>query len=136
VGAVTDPGQHDDLDGDQDLPGGDALGGLLEQAMALQSQMAAAQAQAQAAEVEGSAGGGMVRVTVTGAMEIRSVRIDPACVDPDDVEMLEDLVTAALRDATTKVAELNEGAMGGIDLGGLGESLGLGGLPDPGELGR
>lgn len=140
-----DPGSDDagDLspvdppfDGGLDAGGmGAGLDGLLEQAMQLQSQLADAQAQVAASEVEGTSGGGMVRVAMTGAMEVRSVRIDPACVDPDDVEVLEDLVVAALRDAAARVAELAEGATGGMDLGGLADSLGLGGSSGPGALG-
>lgn len=107
--------------------GGFDFGGLLEQAQAMQQQMAAAQ-EAQAQEVvNGSAGNGLVKVEMTGAGEFRSVSIDPTAVDPDDVEMLEDLVLAALRDAASKVMELQEESMGGIglpDLGGLGGLLG------------
>ena len=67
--------------------------------------------------------GGAVRIAVTGGLEFRSVHIDPEAVDPDDVEMLEDLVLAALHDATAKVHELQaeaSTALGGLDLGGLG----------------
>ncbi len=83
-------------------------------------------AQAEAAEkvVEGQAGGGVVRVAVTGGMEFRSVTIDPAAVDPNDVDMLEDLVLAALHDAMAKVGEMQEGLSSGLGLGGLGGLLG------------
>jgi DNA-binding protein YbaB len=57
-------------------------------------------------------------------MEFQSVVIDPAAVDPDDVEMLQDLVLAALRDAMSNATELSQQAMGGLDLGGLGGLLG------------
>jgi DNA-binding protein YbaB len=57
-------------------------------------------------------------------MEFRSVTISPDAVDPDDVEMLEDLVLAAIHDATAKVQELQQGALGGLDMGGLGGLLG------------
>jgi len=104
--------------------GGFDFGSLLEQATAMQAQMAEAQERAAAAEVEGVAGGGVVKVTVTGTMEFRSVTISPEVVDPADTEMLEDLVLAALHHAVEQVQELqNEGAaaldLGGLDLGGL-----------------
>jgi DNA-binding YbaB/EbfC family protein len=98
--------------------GGIDFSSLMEQASNMQSQMLAAQQQAAAAEVEGVAGGGAVRITVSGGMEFRSVSIDPSAVDPDDVDMLQDLVLAALRDATERVNELQAGSLGA--LGGLG----------------
>lgn len=105
------------------LLGGGALpdlGGLMEQA---QQMMASAQ---QAAEeiVEGSAGGGVVKVQVDGALNFHAVHIDPSVVDPDDVDMLADLVLAALRDAGSQLQEGQSAAMGGLDLGGLGGLLG------------
>jgi nucleoid-associated protein EbfC len=127
-----DPDQNPDLAGDGALPnlgglvggllGGGGAGGLGDLLAQAQQAMSASQAAADQ-EVEGSAGGGVVRVTVTGAGEVRAVRIDPAVVDPDDVEGLEDLVLAALRDAHAQAARLHEQAMGGFDpssmLGGL-----------------
>jgi DNA-binding YbaB/EbfC family protein len=94
--------------------------------------MADAQAEAAATEVVGSAGGGAVEVRLTGGLEARGVTIRPDAVDPDDVEMLEDLVTAAFDDALSKVRGLQESAAGGLDLGsmdlgGLGKMLGGGG---------
>jgi len=93
---------------------------LLQQAQKLME----AQASAAATVVEGVSGGGVVRVTVSGDMEFRSVSIDPRVVDPGDVGMLEDLVLAAVRNAVAKVGELSREAMGGLDLGGLGSLLG------------
>src|SRR4249919_690616 len=90
---------------DEGLGGAD-LGNLLSQAMEMQQQVM--QAQAASTEVEGQAGGGAVRVVVTGAMEFRSVHIAPAAVDPDDVDMLQDLVLAALHDAVDRINELQE----------------------------
>ncbi|HYI60209.1 MAG TPA: YbaB/EbfC family nucleoid-associated protein [Acidimicrobiales bacterium] len=104
--------------------GGLDLGNLMEQASQMQQQMAAAQEEAAATVLEGVAGGGAVRVEVTGVGEFRSVRIDPAAVDPEDVEMLEDLVLAALADATARVREVQSQGLGG--LGGLGDALGGG----------
>jgi nucleoid-associated protein EbfC len=101
----------------------------------------AAQAEAVNQSVEGSAGGGVVKVRMSGGGEVTGLEIDPDVVDPDEVEMLQDLVLAALRDASRKVTELQQQALealGQIDLGALGGSLGglLGGDPtSPGGLG-
>ncbi len=97
---------------------------LLKQAQKMQEQLMEAQAAAAERVVEGQAGGGVVKVTVSGGMEFQSVHIDPDAVDPDDVSMLEDLVLAAIHDAVAKVNELSQQAMGGLDLGGLGGLLG------------
>jgi DNA-binding YbaB/EbfC family protein len=105
--------------------GGFDLGSLLEQAQAMQQQMAEAQEQQAAQVITGSAGGGKVTVEVTGAGEYRKVSIAPDAVDADDVELLEELVLAALRDATAQIVELQEQAMGGVDLPDLGN---LGGM--------
>jgi DNA-binding YbaB/EbfC family protein len=97
---------------------------LLKQAQKMQEQLMEAQQAAADQVVEGRSGGGVVKVTVTGGMEFRSVSIDPDAVDPDDVAMLEDLVLAAIHDAVGKVNDLSQQAMGGLDLGGLGGLLG------------
>ena len=97
---------------------------LLKQAQKMQEQLIEAQAAAADQVIEGQAGGGVVKVTVTGGLEFQSVHIDPDAVDPDDVAMLEDLVLAAIHDAVTKVNALSQQAMGGLDLGGLGGLLG------------
>ena len=99
------------------------MNALLKQAQKMQEQLMEARASAAEQEVEGQAGGGVVKVRVTGAMEFRSVSIDPAAVDPDDVGMLEDLVLAAIHDAMARAEKVNESAMGGFDLGGLGGGL-------------
>ncbi len=106
------------------LGGGLDLGALLEQASSMQQQMVEAQEQAAATEVAGVAGGGVVRVTATGDGHFTAVHIDPDAVDPADVEMLQDLVLAALHDVTERVQELQSHSMGGLDLGGLGGLLG------------
>ena len=97
---------------------------LMKQAQKMQQQMAAAQAELAAAEVTGTAGGGLVMVTLNGAGEVLSLKIDPNAVDPDDVESLEDLVLAAIRDGVRQAQELAAttmgpvtGAMGGLGLG-------------------
>ncbi len=100
--------------------GGMDLGGLMEQAQAM---LAGAQ-EAAAEVVEGSSGGGMVKVEVDGGMNFHSVKIDPSVVDPDDVDMLNDLVLAALRDAATQIQDGQSDAMGGMDIDGLGGMLG------------
>jgi DNA-binding YbaB/EbfC family protein len=89
----------------------------------MQQQLLDAQQTAAAQVVEGRAGGGVVTVTVTGGLEFRDVTIDPSVVDPEDVEMLQDLVLAAIRDAVTCANELNRQALGGLGLGGGLEGL-------------
>ena len=100
---------------------------LLEQAQQMQQQLAAAQEQLAQEEVTGTAGGGLVSVTMTGQGEVTAVTIAPAAVDPDDVESLQDLVVAAFRDASRAVNELTASRMGPL-AGGLGGDLGLPGL--------
>lgn len=99
--------------------GGFDVGSLFSQLGEIQQNLRQAQDQV----VEGSAGGGAVRVKVSGALEVREVTIDPKVVDPADVEMLQDLVLAALRDGLEKARGVAAQAIGGAGLGGL---LGLG----------
>jgi DNA-binding YbaB/EbfC family protein len=75
-------------------------------------------------KAEGSAGGGMVKVVVTGGMKIDSLHIDKEVIDPDDPEMLEDMLTAALNEVLAKVQSMQMG-----QLAGLAGSLGIGGIP-------
>lgn len=105
------------------------LSSLLGAAAEMQQHLTDAQHEAEQTELEGMAGGGAVRIRVTGAGEFRSVEIDPSAVDPSDVEMLQDLVLAALHDATRQVQELQEESMGG-GVAGLDDLLGGGGLGD------
>ncbi len=105
-----------DTDDSDDGAQGFDFGELLKQAQAMQEQVMAAQATAAEQVVEGTAGGGLVKVTVTGGMDFRAVKIDPAAVDPADVEMLEDLVLAALHDAVTRANEISQHAFGGLGL--------------------
>ena len=101
------------------------MSALIEQAQQMAAQIGAQQAAAQETEVEGASGGGAVKIRMTGGGQFLQVSIAPSAVDPDDVEMLEDLVLAALNDAVANAAELVEDPdLGGIDL----NSLGLGGL--------
>lgn len=93
---------------------------MLKQVQEMQAKMERAQQELANETVEASAGGGMVTVVMTGALEVRDVRIKPEAVDPDDVEMLQDLVTAAvneaLRTAQDHASRKLGGATGGLDL--------------------
>lgn len=89
----------------------------------MQQQFAKAQEELASREFVGSAGGGMVKATVTGGPELVSVEISPNVVDPDDIEMLEDLVVAAVRQALESAAEATDNQLGGL-AGGLGGLLG------------
>lgn len=104
---------------------------MLGQVQKMQQDMEAAQRELENETVEASAGGGTVTVTVTGGLEVRSVKISPDAVDPEDVEMLCDLVLAATNQALRAAQELAATRMGsltgGLDLGSLG-GLGLPGL--------
>ena len=99
---------------------------LMKQAQKMQQQLMEAQSKLAETQVNGSAGGGLVTAVVTGSGEVVSVKIDPKAVDPEDVESLEDLVVAAIRDAATNAAELQQTTMGPL-AGGLG-GLGLPGM--------
>ena len=92
---------------------------LMKQAQQMQQQLMAAQAELADLEVEGHAGGGLVRATMSGSGELKSLQIDPKAVDPDDVETLQDLVVAAVRDAARAAADLTQDKMGPLT-GGLG----------------
>lgn len=100
---------------------------MMRQVQQMQADMEAAQATLADETVEGGAGGGVVSAVVTGSGELRSVSISRDVVDPDDVEMLEDLVVAAVTDGLRKAQELQTerlgGLAGGLDLGGLGGLL-------------
>jgi DNA-binding YbaB/EbfC family protein len=113
------------------FPGGQPdMAQLLKQAQQMQQQLVAAQEELAHAEVTGSAGGGLVTATMTGDGELTALTISPAAVDPDDVETLQDLVVAAVRDAKRAADELAAGTMGPLagGLGGPGGGLGLPGL--------
>lgn len=98
--------------------GGMNMNALMQQAKKMQEQMQKAQEELEATEVVGKAGGEMVVVTMTGKKEIKSIKLDKTAVDPDDVEMLEDLILVAIKDATAKADELSGEKMG--PMGGLG----------------
>ena len=112
-------------------PRGANMQQMLQQVQRMQREMEAAQEQLKHEVVEASAGGGMVSVRISGDLQVKSVKIDPGAVDPEDVEILADMVLAAVNEALRLAQELAAsklgGATGGLDLGDLG-GLGLPGL--------
>lgn len=93
---------------------------LMRQAQRMQQEAMEAQAEVDEAVLEGSASGGLVTVKILGTKEVQEIKIDPSIVDPDDVEMLEDMVVAALNDASRKADELRNEKLGKFsNLGGL-----------------
>lgn len=100
------------------------LGDIMREAQKLQTRMAEIQEEAKKKTVEATAGGGMVTVVATGAMEIVSIKIEKDVVNPDDVEMLQDLVMAAVNEALRRAQEMVNTEMskitGGLQLPGLG----------------
>jgi DNA-binding YbaB/EbfC family protein len=100
---------------------------LLEQVGQMQEQMQKAQDELENETVEASAGGGMVTVTATGSGELKEIKIDPKAIDPDDPEMLADMVLAAVNEAIRSARSLQETKLGGLAGGALG-GLGLPGL--------
>jgi DNA-binding YbaB/EbfC family protein len=97
---------------------------MMKQVQKMQADMAKMQEDLALEAVEASAGGGMVKVEVTGSIELKSIKIDPAAVDPSDVEMLEDMIMAATNEALRSAQELANRRLGGITSG-----LNLPGLP-------
>ena len=109
------------------------LNKMLEQAQAMLAQQQEAQEKLKSERVEATAGGGMVKVVLSGDMRVQELTIDPDAVDPEDVEMLQDLVVAALNEALRSAEELQQKAMGGAEMGGFDpmsalDALGMGGL--------
>jgi nucleoid-associated protein EbfC len=97
---------------------------MMRQVQKMQQDMAAAQEQLKHEEVEASAGGGMVKVKVSGDLVVKSVVIDPEAIDPEDPELLQDMVLAAVNEGVRAAQELQQqklgGLTGGMDLGSLG----------------
>ena len=89
-------------------PGGMNMGNLMKQAQKMQKQMEEAQEQLENSEFTATVGGGVVEVTVSGNKEIKNIKLDPEVVDPDDVETLEDLITAAVNEALRKMEEQSQ----------------------------
>jgi DNA-binding YbaB/EbfC family protein len=106
--------------------GGPDMGAMMQQVQQMQADMLKAQEELKDEIVEASAGGGMIKVTISGDLELRSVEIDPDAVDPDDVEMLQDMVLAAVNEALRAAQERASNKLGGVT-GGLG-GLGLPGM--------
>ena len=107
------------------FPGGGMPGNmsnLMKQAQRMQRQMEESAKELESKEFTAAAGGGAVEVTVTGKKEVSKVKLDPEAVDPDDVEMLEDLIMAAVNEALRQVDEANTSAMSKL-------TGGLGGMP-------
>lgn len=100
--------------------GGMNMNALMQQAKKMQEQMMKAQEELDSAEVVGKAGGDMVTVTMNGKKELKNIKLSKTAVDPDDVEMLEDLIVAAYNDAFKKAEDLYKDKMGPMgNLGGL-----------------
>ena len=102
------------------MPGN--MNNLMKQAQRMQKQMETQQAELEAKEFTAAAGGGVVEVTVTGKREVTKVKIDPEAVDPDDVEMLEDLILSAVNEAVRQADEMANNEMGKIT-GGVGNGM-------------
>ncbi|MEA5002466.1 MAG: YbaB/EbfC family nucleoid-associated protein [Christensenella sp.] len=105
------------------FPGGMNMQNMMRQAQQMQAKMQEMQAELEEREVEATAGGGVVRVVATGKKMVKSIEIKEEAVDPDDVEMLQDLVIAAVNEALAKADEMMQSEMGkitgGMNLGGL-----------------
>jgi nucleoid-associated protein EbfC len=107
------------------------MNAMLRQVQQMQAEMLKAQEQLKHETVEASAGGGMVTVKMTGELELQEIKIDPGAVDPEDVELLQDMVQAAVNEAVRSAQELAASKMGAAT-GGIGDQGGLGGLGLPG----
>ncbi|MEV7320373.1 YbaB/EbfC family nucleoid-associated protein [Streptomyces sp. NPDC093970] len=112
------------------IPGGGQpnMQQLLQQAQKMQEDLARAQEELANTEVDGQSGGGLVTATVTGAGELRALKIDPKAVDPDDTETLADLVVAAVQAANANAQALQQQKLGPLAQG-LGGGSGIPGLP-------
>jgi nucleoid-associated protein EbfC len=110
-------------------PGGFDIQGLMKQAQQMQAEMLEAQEKLKDEVVEASAGGGMVKVKMGGDLTLREIVIDPEAIDPEEAELLQEMVQAAINEGLRAAQELASSKMGGItggggDLGGLGGMLG------------
>lgn len=103
--------------------GGGNMNHILKEAQKMQSKMLKVQEELENTEIEGSSGGGIVRLVLSGKGDLRKIKLSPEAVDPDDIEMLEDLIIAAYNDAHAKVEELSKNEMskasGGLSIPGL-----------------
>lgn len=105
------------------FPGGMNMQGMMKQAQQMQARMQKMQEELEEKEVEATAGGGVIKVVATGKKVIKSIEIKEEVVDPDDIEMLQDLVIAAVNEALDKAEEMMQSEMskitGGMNLGGM-----------------
>ena len=93
------------------------FGNIMKQAQKMQAKMAKVQEELKSEELEASAGGGTVKVQITGDLVIKSITIDPSAVDPDDIELLQDMTTAAVNEAIRAAQELSQRRMGEVTNG-------------------
>ena len=93
------------------------FGNIMKQAQKMQAKMAVVQEELKSEELEASAGGGTVKVQITGDLVVKSITIDPSAVDPDDVELLQDMTTAAVNEAIRSAQELQQRRMGEVTNG-------------------
>lgn len=110
--------------------GGFDMGAMMKQVQQMQAEMTEAQEKLKDEVVDASAGGGMVKVKMSGDMRLLEVAIDPEAIDPEDAELLQDMVIAAVNEGIRAAQELAASKMGGV--AGLGGAGGLGGLGLPG----
>lgn len=107
----------------KNIGGASNMNSMIKQAQKMQDEISALQTDIEAREFSATSGGGVVEVTVTGAKNIKSLTIKPEAVDPDDVEMLQDLVVSAINEAMNEVEKVTEEEMnkitGGVALPGL-----------------
>ena len=105
------------------MKGKGGLGGMMKQIQKMQAQMEQMQQDLENETVEGTSGGGMVKVVANGKQDILEIKIDPEVVDPEDVEMLQDLIVAAVNQARQKAADLQQERMssitGGLNIPGM-----------------
>jgi nucleoid-associated protein EbfC len=106
------------------------IGQLMKQVQQMQAEMAKAQEELKNETVEASAGGGMVKVTMSGDLQLKELTISPDAVDPEDVELLQDMVTAAFTEAIRSAQELANSKLGGV----AGMGGGLPGMGGPGGM--
>jgi nucleoid-associated protein EbfC len=111
-------------------PGGFDMGAMMKQLQQVQADMAEAQEKLKDEVVEASAGGGMVKVKMSGDLRLLEIAIDPDAIDPEDPELLQDMVTAAVNEGLRSAQELASSKLGGV--AGLGGPGGVGGLGLPG----
>lgn len=102
------------------MPGGGQMDQLMRQAQKMQEELQLAQEEASLMKAEATSGGGVVRVVIASGHQIEELEINPGVVDPEDVEMLQDLITAAVNEAARKLDEMTEARMAQVTGGGFG----------------